>query len=139
MKIKGKRTGSTPAQASAEVGLEEYSAMLADIVREMPKPEEYVRRVVENYYLYAFDRRKAVTRLGMAPKGSFHYRIEETGTAPVEGSDPQTSTRPKRSVFDGRTHQKITEELVMGKSWSSRSTTFEEISELLGQLRRNLK
>jgi hypothetical protein len=121
----------------------EDSATVTDVVLTLAKPEEYVRRIVENYYTFGFNREKAVTRVGTTGKGlSPNYSIEQDYEVPREvatDGGPIVVRIQKRHVFSGRQHKEILEDSAMGISWSSRSMSFVEVSALLGKLRKGLK
>jgi hypothetical protein len=97
-----------PCSAFEETSME-HSATINDVVTTLAKPEEYVRRIVENYYTFGFNREKALTRVGTTGKGiSPNYCIEQDYEVPrevVTDGGPITVRIQKRHVFGGQQHK----------------------------------
>jgi hypothetical protein len=103
-------------------------ATIADVIPLLGDPEEYVRQVLSTLYT-------------MKKQGDVVMRIGTTGTGlrPSYRIDMASSGKPI-SAFDGQTHRPFTDiKTVDTQSWSSRSMSFGEVQQLLGQIRSSSK
>jgi hypothetical protein len=120
---------------------------IANLLETLARPEDYVRGVLENLYACLSQRsgsqkgdlfvRIGVTGNGIVP----HYRIDYFSSKGLGN----ISVCATFGAFDGRTHKKIAlleeasiqrdESILLDQNWSTRSTTFKEIENLLGQIR----
>jgi hypothetical protein len=105
-----------------------YDATLADVVASLVGPEAYVRKVLERLYQYK-DSNPSV-KIGVSGKGPYpRYRIVCTlpdGRESVLGAFNDNGTQ-------------VTTSESTGDSWSVKSSTIEEVKELLGKVRKHHK
>ncbi|WP_262272221.1 hypothetical protein [Microvirga yunnanensis] len=102
-------------------------ATIADVLRLLGDPEEYVRQVLSTFYT-------------MKKQGEVVVRIGTTGTGlrPSYRID-MASTGEPISAFDGQTHRAFTDvKSIDTENWSSCSMNFVEVRDLLGQIRSRL-
>jgi hypothetical protein len=126
-----------------------HDATIADILGTLAKPEDYVRGVLENLYSCLSERpgsqkRDLVVRIGVTGRGIVpHYQIEYFDE--VDLSVGRRTVPVTFGGFDGRTHKKIAvleeasiqreESILIDENWSTRTTTFKEVENILGQIR----
>lgn len=106
------------------------------------KREEYVRRVLENFYTLGPGHAGFVVRIGVQGKGhSPHYKFE--AAVPVTMNDvPAGVSQDTFEIFNGLNHKKMAAfemEAVQDQHWSTQTMTFAEIQAVLGELRAHRK
>jgi hypothetical protein len=104
------------------------------------KRQEYIRRVVGNFYASGLDRKKAVVRIGTQGGGiSPHYKLEYPETLSIvdmddgKASDVQVSATYK--IYHGANHEEMVAfeaRQIHEDHWSTKTMTFAEVSQLLG-------
>ena len=110
---------------------------VADVVRSLANPVEYVRQIIWNFVEGQYDRDAAVVRIGIADIGvPPNYNIEYQETIDLVGNPT-----PMRAahIYHGRSHKKIeayVNQDTRDEHWSTRSMSFAEISALLADLRK---
>ena len=120
-------------------------ARIIDVVHSLDDPIEYVRGVVGSFFLYGFDKQKAVVRVGISGKGIIpNYCIEQYGArrfttlTTLQAADTEVSVATDiklRHCFHGRNHKEILDDSFKGEKWSLASMSFTEVQTLLGHLR----
>ena len=110
---------------------------VADVVRSLANPVEYVRQILWNFVEGQYDRDAAVVRIGVAGIGvASNYKIEYQETIDLVGNP--TPMRAAQ-IYHGRSHRKIeayANQDTRDEHWSTRSMSFAEISALLADLRK---
>ena len=110
---------------------------VADVVRSLANPVEYVRQIIWNFVEGQYDRDAAVVRIGIADIGvPPNYNIEYQETIDLVGNPT-----PMRAahIYHGRSHKTIeayVNQDTRDEHWSTRSMSFAEISALLADLRK---
>jgi hypothetical protein len=125
---------------------------IADLLGTLARPEDYVRGVLENLYAClsqgsGSQKGDLFVRIGVTGHGIVpHYRIDYFDELDLSSKGlGNTSVCVTFGAFDGRTHKKIAvleeasiqrdESILLDQNWSTRSMTFKEIENLLGQIR----
>jgi hypothetical protein len=116
----------------------EANATIADVAALLDKPVEYVRLALSNLHAFAKENNGAHLTIGVTGKGiAPHYKIGIPQELDLGLGEPiKFTSTPK--IFDGRTHKElrdITADQIRGLHWSSRSTSLDELKQLLGKLR----
>ena len=104
----------------------EPDATIADVVRKLNKPEDYVRGVLGVMVAERHQHGAVVVRIG----------IRGTGAMPNYRIDLAAEPSPPIQAYDGQTHRGFTDvRNIDTDNWSSRSMTFEEVRGLIGAIR----
>lgn len=108
-------------------------AKIEDVVPTLSNPIEYLRGIVGSFVEHGFDRGKSIVRIGVTGRGIVpNYSIE---TPCEQQLGPLHSSVSERKVFNGSSHNEILDDSPYGDGWSSRSSTFDEVQDLLGKVR----
>lgn len=130
-------------------------ATLEDVVGQLSKPEDYIRRVLENMLRCKKQNNSAYLRLGVLGTGQIpNYRIEYLGKAGkiTAGITGKQEAKIVFGAFNGRNHIEMVgigdydiDQLFAGEErpervlhyghWSEKAMTVEEVQGLLGQIR----
>ena len=107
------------------------NSTIASIIGKLSDPDGYVAGVFQNAHDCLKACKTSYVRIGIMGKGrSPHYRTEydEFGyTYPI----------PIFKTFDGRNHKVLIEndDILLDEHWSSERMSYEQVRELLGQIR----
>src|ERR1700730_475860 len=110
-------------------------ATVADVVRPLDRPEDYVRHALWNLYQETKKEPRSVITIGATGKGIFpNYKID----VPGDHLDLDILHSATAKVFSGRTHNVINDpNKVLEEHWSTKPLGLEELQMILGEIRKD--
>lgn len=103
-----------------------YDVTIADVVHTLENPQEYVRRVLANFYECGVDRDRGRVRMGVCGEGIRpDYKFDA----------PDISDRVL--TFSGTSHKQVSISIprMLYETWSDGLMSLDEVAALLGSLR----
>jgi len=117
------------------------NATIRDVLGTLSNPVEYVRGVFQNLHEMRRENRRVVVRIGSQGYGSApHYRVDEqTQREKLFSPGEVEPAYIPLAAFRGSGHKPLVatgdEDILRDEHWSTASSSYEELRELLGEVR----
>jgi hypothetical protein len=118
--------------------LNPHTSSLRDVVQTLDRPDHYLRGVLGNMILCRKEHSSANVRIGTTGRGiAPHYRIEPDDLTLTEWFDDATDLSAFFRAYHGRSHKLLgwSQGELKHDSWSRSSMSFDEVQQLIGELR----